>query len=345
MLNVAVVILNWNGKAYLEKFLPSVIEHSKNARIIVADNASSDDSIQFLSSNYPQIEIIELAENYGFARGYNEALKQVNSEYYVLLNSDVEVTENWIEPIINLLSSNDNVVACQPKIKAYHNKDYFEYAGAAGGFIDNLGYPFCRGRIFEELEKDNGQYDSEIEIFWATGACLFIKSNAFHEVGGLDSFFFAHMEEIDLCWRLKNIGKKIMYSPLSTVYHVGGGTLNKTNPKKTFLNFRNSLLMLHKNLPKNKRLVIILKRLILDGIVGVKFILEGKFNHTYAIIKAHFSFYGALKQNKLKRPVTFNSKSSGVLNTSILTQYFFKKKTKYNEIEHLFTSPNNKNRN
>lgn len=333
MNKVAIVILNWNGKQYLEKFLPTVIEYSKkDAQIIVADNASTDDSVSYITENFPEVSIIHNKENYGFAKGYNEALKLVKSEYYVLLNSDVEVTENWINPIIELLEKDDSIAACQPKIKDYYNKDYFEYAGAAGGFIDRLGYPFCRGRIFESLEKDNGQYNDTIEIFWATGACLFIKAKCFHEVGGLDDFFFAHMEEIDLCWRLKNKGYKIMFSPDSTIYHVGGGTLNKMNPQKTFFNFRNSLLMLHKNLPKGKILTTILKRLILDGAAGIKILLEGKPSHFIAIIKAHFSFYSSLKQNKAKRPVNRNKEHVGIINKNILLIHFLKRKKTFNTI-------------
>ncbi|MDF1675256.1 MAG: glycosyltransferase family 2 protein, partial [Vicingaceae bacterium] len=241
--SVAVVILNWNGKHFLEKFLPSLIEHTSFAELIVADNCSTDDSLSFLKENFPQIRIITLAENYGFAKGYNEALKQVNSDVYVLLNSDVEVTENWLQPCLEILKKDNDMAACQPKIKAFHQKTYFEYAGAAGGFIDKYGYPFCRGRIFETLEEDNNQYDEEIEIFWATGACLVIRADIYHELNGLDSFFFAHMEEIDLCWRIQNRGKKIKYVPQSTVFHVGGGTLHKSKPQKTFLNFRNNLIM------------------------------------------------------------------------------------------------------
>jgi len=295
---IAVVILNWNGKNFLEKFLPAVVSYSSDiAEIIVADNDSTDDSVAFLQANFPEVRIVGLDKNYGFAGGYNKALKQIKAEYYLLLNSDVEITENWLQPMLNLLDTDNKIVACQPKIKDFKNKDYFEYAGAAGGFMDRLGYPLCRGRIFDELEKDTGQYNDVVEVFWASGACLFIRSKEYHEFGGLDEFFFAHMEEIDLCWRLKNAGYKIMYCPDSTVYHVGGGTLNKIKPQKTFLNFRNSLLALHKNLPKNKRFIVILQRLLLDGLAGFKFLFSGKPNHAWAIIRAHFSFYGAVKQN------------------------------------------------
>jgi GT2 family glycosyltransferase len=328
---VAVVILNWNGQAFLEQFLPSVIKHSSNARVIIADNNSTDHSIQFLTEHYPTVELIELEQNFGFAGGYNNALKQVDSEYYVLLNSDVEVTENWLTPMIELLDSDKSIAACQPKIKAYNNKEYFEYAGASGGFIDKYGYPFCRGRIFESLEKDKNQYNSIKEIFWASGASLFIRSNEYHNIGGLDGFFFAHMEEIDLCWRLKNQGKKIMVCPSSTVYHVGGGTLNKVNPQKTFLNFRNSLLTLHINLPQNKRFTIIIIRLLLDGLAGIKFMSSGKPSHTWAIIKAHYSFFGAISQNKTKRK-TFNKPNlTGQINKSIVKAYYLSNCKSFND--------------
>jgi GT2 family glycosyltransferase len=329
---VAIVILNWNGKSLLEQFLPSVISFSPSfAEIIIADNNSSDDSITFLQTNFPNVKIIALDKNYGFAGGYNRALKKIESkyEYYVLLNSDVEVTDNWLGSMVKILDADKTRVACQPKIKDFNNKEYFEYAGAAGGFIDKLGYPLCRGRIFDSIEKDNGQYDDVTEIFWASGACLFIRAKEYHENGGLDEFFFAHMEEIDLCWRLKNKGYKIMFCPSSTVYHVGGGTLNKIKPQKTFLNFRNSLLTLHKNLPE-KRFKIIFQRLLLDAVAGTKFLLSGKPNHTWAIIRAHFSFYNAIQQNKLKRNLPKNPNLTGIINKSIVISFFLKKCKTFN---------------
>ncbi len=328
---VAVVILNWNGKAFLEQFLPSVIKYTSNAQIVVADNNSSDDSIAFLQTNYSEVKIIPLDKNYGFAGGYNKALKQIDSKYYVLLNSDVEATENWLNPMIDLLDTNQAVVACQPKIKDFNHKTHFEYAGASGGFIDKYGYPFCRGRVFESLEEDKGQYNDVTEVFWASGACLFIRAKQYHDIGGLDEFFFAHMEEIDLCWRLKNQGHKIMACPSSTVYHVGGGTLNKVKPQKTFLNFRNSLLTLHKNLPKKGRFSIILTRLFLDGIAGVKFLVSGKLGHTWAIVRSHFSFYGAISQNKQKRIQPKSPNLIGVINKSIVKAYFLKKCRTFND--------------
>lgn len=329
---IAVVILNWNGKSFLEQFLPSVTKYSSNAQIIVTDNNSTDDSLQFLKINYPNIRIVKLDNNYGFAGGYNHALKQIEAEYYVLLNSDVEVTENWLAPMQELLDNDKTIAACQPKIKDFHNKNYYEYAGAAGGFIDKLGYPFCRGRIFYYLEEDNSQYDDVTEIFWASGACLFIRAELYHSIGGLDEFFFAHMEEIDLCWRLKNQGYKIMFTSKSTIYHYGGGTLNKINPKKTFLNFRNSLLTLHKNLPKAKRNKTIFTRLMLDGLSGIKFIFSGKPTHAFAIIKAHFSYYRAIKQNKVKRVIFNNPNLFGIIDTNIVIQYFLKKVKTFKEL-------------
>ncbi len=321
---IAVVILNWNGKSFLEQFLPSVTEFSHEANVVVADNDSTDDSITFLQNNYPGVRIIELDKNYGFAGGYNKALKQVKEEYIVLLNSDVEVTKNWLSPLLQIMDNDKTIAACQPKIKDYNNKSYFEYAGAAGGFIDKLGYPFCQGRIFNHLEEDKGQYDNNKEIFWASGAAMFVRNSVYQEVGGLDEFFFAHMEEIDLCWRMQNIDYKVMYCHNSIVHHVGGGTLNKIKPQKTFLNYRNSLLMLHKNLPKNKRFGTILYRLFLDGVSGLKLLLEGKFNHTIAIIKAHFSFYGALRQNQSKRTAKQKHHFTGMINKNIVYLHFIK---------------------
>lgn len=248
MKKTAVVILNWNGRKFLKKFLPDVIKFSKkDAEVIVADNASTDDSVAVLKADFPEIRIIENKSNGGFAKGYNQALKLIDAEYYILLNSDIEVTENWINPVIELMESDKNIAACQPKIRSYHEKEKFEYAGAAGGFIDKFGYPFCRGRIFQSLEEDKGQYDDTVEIFWATGAALFIRAELYHKLGGMDDDFFAHMEEIDLCWRLKNEGYKIMYCPKSTVYHVGGGTLPTSSSWKTYLNFRNNFFLIYKN--------------------------------------------------------------------------------------------------
>ena len=290
-MKVAIVILNFNGKSWLEKFLPNVILHSKIAEIFVIDNASTDDSVSNLKNNFPSISLVLNKENFGFAGGYNEGLKSIKAEIYCLLNSDVEVTANWIEPILTLFENDQNIAAVQPKILSYSQKEYFEFAGAAGGLIDNLGYPFCRGRIFEKVEKDEGQYDYQSEIFWASGCALFIRFADFWKHNGFDARFFAHQEEIDLCWRLKNEGKKIIYCPASIVYHVGGGTLIKTNPRKTFLNIRNNLMMLLKNLPFTTLLWVLPLRMILDGFAAIFLAYKEGFPHFVAVIKAHFSFY------------------------------------------------------
>jgi GT2 family glycosyltransferase len=321
MTKVAVVILNYNGRKYLETFLPSVIEHSVGYEIIVADNASTDDSVSFLKNTYPTIKILQNTTNQGFAEGYNTALKQISAEYYILLNSDVEVTYNWIQPIIDLMDSNKSTAACQPKIKSFNEKTHFEYAGAAGGYIDWLGYPFCRGRVFDAYEEDLGQYNDTKEIFWATGACMFVRADTFHQIGGFDANFFAHMEEIDLCWRMKNAGNKIYYCSDSSVFHVGGGTLHKSNPRKTFLNYRNGLAMLYKNLPTNQLFFTILLRLILDGISGIKLLLGGSFSDFFAIIKAHFAFYAMIPKLKRKSP----KQVSLIYQKSIVWEYFIKK--------------------
>ena len=321
-IKTAVVILNWNGKNWLEKFLPNIISNSLDSEIIIADNNSSDDSIKFLKKNYPKIRIIKNNGNFGYAKGYNLALKQINSEYYVLLNSDIKVTKNWISPIISLMDLNKNVSACQPKILDYNNKNKFEYAGAAGGYIDKFGYPFCRGRIFNFLEKDIGQYNDSTEIFWATGACLFVRSSHFWETGGLDEDFFAHQEEIDLCWRLKNKGYKVMVVPKSIVYHVGGGTLKIGSPFKTHLNFRNNLYMMFKNLPIYSLFTIIPIRLILDGIASITFLSKKKgIIHLFAILKAHFAFYVKIPRLILKRrKISQKSSLTGKMNYSILVK-------------------------
>ncbi len=343
MLKVAVVILNYNGKHFLEKFLGSVILYSKgiNYQVIVADNASTDDSIQFLNSHYPEVRTIILDKNYGFAGGYNKALEQIDSEYFVLLNSDVEVSENWIKPIIKLMDSNTKIAACQPKILAYHNKTQFEHAGAAGGYLDKYGYPFCRGRLFHKCETDKGQYNAPKEVFWASGAALFIRKEDYFNAGGLDETFFAHMEEIDLCWRLKNRDKSIYSVPESKVYHVGGGTLNAESPRKTYLNFRNNLFMLYKNLPDEDLDKIISTRLMLDFIAALQFLVKFKFQNIKSIWKAHREFFSTKKEYKEKRKVNM-SKSKvkhpyGMLHTSIVYLFFVKSKRKFSQIEDLIS--------
>ncbi len=329
-MKIAVVILNWNGKKLLEQFLPLVIKYSEDADIYIADNASTDDSVSFLKNTCPSVTIIQNKENGGYSKGYNEALKLVNADVYCLLNSDVEVTKNWLIPIIEAFENDDKTAIIQPKILDYNKRDYFEYAGAAGGFIDKYGYPYCRGRIFNTIEKDEGQYDENTEIFWASGACLFIKSAVFENLNGLDEMFFAHMEEIDLCWRAKNLGYNVNFIAQSKVYHVGGATLSHINPKKTFLNFRNSLFMLTKN-AKGWLFSIILIRLILDGLAAIKFLLECKPKHSLAIFKSHFSFYyhsnHMLKQRKL-----IKNKIKYYHITSIVIDYFVNKKDKYESL-------------
>ncbi len=322
MKKIAVVILNWNGAKLLEQFLPSVVAYSNEATIYVADNASTDSSIQVIKEYFPTVKIIQNDANYGFAKGYNVALQNIEEEYYALVNSDIEVTENWLTPVLSIFENELEIGIIQPKILDYKNKDYFEYAGAAGGFIDQLGYPFCRGRIFDTIEKDNSQYDDEREIFWASGACFFIRKEIYRRLKGFDDDFFAHQEEIDLCWRAFNLGCKAKYSSKSVVYHVGGATLNEGNPRKTFLNFRNSLLMLLKNLPDSQLVGLIFLRLILDGLAGVQFLFKGKFKHCFAIIKAHFSFYGLISKNYAKRGST--QKNNYYHTKSIVYRYFVK---------------------
>ncbi|HFC01095.1 MAG TPA: riboflavin biosynthesis protein RibF, partial [Phaeodactylibacter sp.] len=306
--SVSVVILNYNGLDYLKKFLPSVFQSDyENMTVYVADNGSTDTSIGFLKTKYPSIKILDLEDNHGFAKGYNLALEQVESDYFVLLNSDVEVTPDWITPIIELMERDKTIGACQPKIKSYQAKEYFEYAGASGGWLDTLGYPFCRGRIFDKLEKDTGQYNATSEIFWATGAALFVRAKLYKDLGGFDADYFAHAEEIDLCWRIKRAGFKVMVRPRSVVYHVGGGTLDYLNPRKTYLNFRNTLFTILKNEPKRKLLWLIPARLILDGVAGGLFLVQGKFPHIKAILDAHFSFYKSFSKMVKKRKM-YNEK-------------------------------------
>jgi GT2 family glycosyltransferase len=335
---IAVIILNWNGRALLEKYLPSVVASTyKSLQIIVADNASTDDSINFLRNNFPAVGIISMQKNRGYAGGYNEAVKDVDADIFVLLNSDVEVTPGWLEPVSALFAGDPAIAAAQPKILSYKSRRDFEYAGASGGFIDHLGYPFCRGRLFDTLEEDSGQYDDAREIFWASGACLFIRPGVFSEFGGFDEHFFAHMEEIDLCWRIKNRGHRIMVCPSSVVYHLGGGTLHELSPHKTFLNFRNGLALLFKNLPAYMLWRVFLLRLVLDGVAGLKFLMGGEFKHFIAIIRAHFTFYGHaglwVKQRKqaLKKPL--NPNMNGLYPKSIVWQYFGKGVKKFSELK------------
>lgn len=292
MKKVSVVILNWNGVGMLQKFLPRVVEYAanQNVEICVADNASTDDSCAWVEANCPEARLIKLDKNYGFADGYNKALQQVEAEYVVLLNSDVEVTPHWLEPLVEYMDVHPEVAACQPKIRSERNKSLFEYAGASGGYLDKYGYPFCRGRIFDVVEEDKGQYDTIQPIFWATGAALFIRLKDYREAGGLDGRFFAHMEEIDLCWRLRSRGRGIVCIPQSTVYHVGAATLKKENPRKTFLNFRNNLLMLYKNLSEKELKKVMFVRGVLDGIAALVFLLKGEKEAARAVLQARKEF-------------------------------------------------------
>lgn len=333
--SVAVVILNWNGQALLEQFLPGIVASEyDNLQLIVGDNASTDHSIAFVRERYPSIRIIENDKNYGFAEGYKRILSQVEAEFYVLLNSDVEVPQNWINPVINLMQSDPLIAAAQPKIKWQKDKTMFEYAGAAGGYLDMHGYPFCRGRIFDTIEHDHGQYNTAKEIFWASGAALFIRSAAWKEVGGLDPDFFAHMEEIDLCWRLKNLGYKIMYCPEAEIYHVGGGTLATDNPYKTYLNFRNNLIILQKNLPLSDAYFRIFIRFFMDFIAWIHFIMEGKIDFAMAVTKAHIHFFKNFWHNAKKR--TSRQKPfmqhAGQYRSSIVYAYFIKKVKFFSEL-------------
>lgn len=332
---VAVVILNWNGRKYLERFLPSVLASTyKHLVVYVADNGSTDDSIEFLKSNYPQVKLIAHNTNEGFAGGYNRALKHVSEDFLVLLNSDIEVTAGWIEPAVAMFKSNESLAAIQPKILDYNKKDHFEYAGAAGGWIDRYGYPFSMGRIFDITEKDEHQYDTPTEIFWASGAAMIIKKSVFDEVGGFDPFFFAHQEEIDLCWRIHLSGYKIMSCPASVVYHIGGGTLPKDNPNKIFLNFRNNLIMLWKNLSGVEAVYIIVIRFLLDAVSAWKNLLGGQHAYFIAVARAHFGFVSWLISGKKQSvfPIKRSALVKGIYNGSVVWQHFIKGKNKFSEI-------------
>lgn len=332
---LSVVILNWNGKEMLRNFLPSVLKHStiEGVEICVADNDSTDDSCAMLAQEFPNVRIIKLDRNYGFAEGYNRALTEVDATYTLLLNSDVEVTEGWLPPLLNYMEQHPEVAACQPKLLSWKQKSNFEYAGACGGFIDKYGYPFCRGRIMATTERDDGQYDEIVPIFWATGAALMIRTEEYRINGGLDNRFFAHMEEIDLCWRLKSRGKKIVCIPKSKVYHVGGATLNKENPRKTYLNFRNNLLMLYKNLSEKELKPILYTRMILDGAAALQFLLKGEWRNAKAVWKAHRDFkdmrpmYIAIRKENLKKTCVTNI--SERTNWSILFRYYILGKKRF----------------
>ena len=324
-IKTAVVVLNWNGINWLKKFLPILIEKSKDVNVYIADNASTDNSVEYVNNNFPNVKVLKNFSNEGYAKGYNDSLETLKEEFFVLINSDIEVTDNWIKPIINLMEANSDIAACQPKILSFHDRNKFEYAGACGGFIDTLGYPFCRGRIFSDLEDDNNQYNDITEVFWASGACLFVRAKHFKEVNGFDNDFFAHQEEIDLCWRLKNKGYKIMVNPNSAVFHVGAGTLNTNSPFKTYLNFRNNLFMLYKNLSVLKLIITILFRLPLDGIAALSFAKkENGLGHVFSILRAHLVFYVSIPLLSLKRKKIDQKKNlTGQKRFSILFKYYF----------------------
>ncbi|MGB5382215.1 MAG: glycosyltransferase family 2 protein [Lutimonas sp.] len=332
-MKIAVVILNWNGEKLLEKFLPSIVLHSKDkANIYVADNASTDGSIEFLKRNYPRIKIVQNSSNGGYAKGYNDALKRIDEEIYALVNSDIEVTEGWLDPIIKEFERSSNTAVIQPKLLDFKDKTKFEYAGAAGGFVDFFGYPYCKGRVFNHLEHDQQQYNDTYPVFWGSGACLFIRSEVYHKLKGLDENYFSHQEEIDLCWRIQNEGYDILYVGSSTVYHVGGATLQESNPRKTFLNFRNSLFTIAKNVPKRYVVLVILARLILDGVAALKFIFELRPIHSWAILRAHFSFYWFLPKMLRKRKYISFKQTRYFDCFSIVWQHFVLGKKTYSEV-------------
>jgi GT2 family glycosyltransferase len=338
MNKTAVVILNWNGLKYLKTFLGTVVKHSvhDDTIICVADNCSTDGSVEWISNNFKDVKLIILDKNYGFAGGYNLALDQLEARYFVLLNSDIEVTEGWLEPLIRFMDNNPDVASCQPKILSYAMRDHFEYAGAAGGYIDKFGYPLCRGRIFNITEKDTGQYDSQVEIFWSSGACMAIRAEAWKKCNGLDDGFFAHMEEVDLCWRFQNSGYRVSYVPDSVVYHVGGGALPYNSPYKVFLNFRNSLFLLYKNLPENKLYKVLFIRKLMDGMAAILFLTKGNFAAIRSIWKAHIAYYRSLSQLKKKRKTVqraINKRSDKmILNKSIVYEFYVKGHKTYNSL-------------
>jgi GT2 family glycosyltransferase len=333
--SVAIVILNWNGQKYLEQFLPSVLStRYDNYQVVVADNGSSDQSLVFLENNYPAIRLIRFTVNHGFAKGYNEALKQVEADYYILLNSDVEVEPGWLQPMVELLEKDRHIAACQSKLLSYKHRTMFEYAGGAGGWLDKYGYPFAKGRIFDISEEDHGQYDISEPIFWASGAAMFIRASVFHEMKGFDPYFFAHQEEIDLCWRIQLAGYKIYSCPASVVYHVGGGTLPKGNSLKTYLNFRNNRIMISKNMPLSKKIWVIPVRNLLDAISAWKGLLSGDGGYFIAILRAQLAFvkWWLFYKKKSLFPASKKAALSGYLNKNIVWHHFLKKKNYFSEI-------------
>ena len=332
-MKIAVVILNWNGRKMLERFLPSVVEHSAPAEVIIADNGSTDDSLAFLSAHYPTLRVIAFDCNYGFAEGYNKALAQIDADYYVLLNDDVEVTPHWVEPVVEMMERDATIAVAQPKLLMYDQRDTFEYAGAAGGYIDRYGYPFCRGRLFNDVERDKGQYNDPCDLFWASGAAMFVKAAVWKKLGGLDGDFFAHMEEIDFCWRVKNADYRVVYCPDAVVYHVGGGTLPKSSPRKTYLNFRNNRALLYKNLPKKRLFGTLAVRYLLDQVAAVSFLLHGNGKECWAVFKAHRSFRKWKRLLKLRRnSIGEHHEVSCIYPRLLLIDYHLFRKKKFSEL-------------
>jgi GT2 family glycosyltransferase len=338
MIKTAVVILNWNGLKFLKMFLAEVIRNTADADIgiFVADNGSTDGSPEWIASNFSNVTLIRLEKNYGFAGGYNLALGQIEAHYYVLLNSDIEVTEGWLKPLLSYMDCNPDVASCQPKILSYRRKDHFEYAGAAGGFLDKFGYPLCRGRILTEVEKDKGQYNSQTDIFWSTGACMIVRSEAWRKCGGFDPDFFAHMEEIDLCWRFHKAGYRVSFVPRSWIFHVGGGALPYNSPFKTYLNFRNSLFLLYKNLSDRDMKSILFKRKLLDGIAALFFLVKGQFRSSWSVLKAHIDYYRSIDRLKKKRAMV---KALGgrdpeglLLNKCVVFEFYIRKRKTFDSV-------------
>lgn len=338
MIKTAVVILNWNGLAWLQKFLASAVRFSAGpgSAVFMADNGSTDGSAEWVSYNLSDVGIIRLESNHGFAGGYNLALNQIAAEYYVLLNSDAEVTEGWLDPLIKYMDENPDVASCQPKIMSFHERDHFEYAGAAGGFMDKFGYTFCRGRIFENVEKDSGQYDNIADIFWSSGACMIVRSEAWKQCGGFDDDFFAHMEEVDLCWRFHLAGFRVSCVPRSIIYHVGGGSLPYDSKLKTYLNFRNNLFLLYKNLPDNRLHKTIFIRKILDGVAAIMFMIKGRTGNAKAVWKAHIDYYRNIKKLKVKREavknLTINKTTGHLVNKCIVFRFYIKGEKTFSSI-------------
>ena len=338
MHKTAIVILNWNGLGFLKMFLRIVADNSidNETALYVADNGSTDGSPDWIAENFADVKLIRLNKNNGFAGGYNLALNQIDAKYYVILNSDIEVTRNWLKPLVSFMDNNPDVASCQPKILSYYQKDHFEHAGAAGCFIDKFGYPFCRGRIINKVEQDTGQYDSAIDVFWSSGACMILRSDAWEKCGGFDADFFAHMEEIDLCWRFQKAGYRICFLPDSVIYHIGGGTLSYNSPLKTYLNFRNSLFLLYKNLPDNKLNSVLLIRKLLDGVAAAYFLLQGNFSSVRSVWKAHMDYYKSLHKLREKRRVVkklaVKDTFDAVLNKSIVFEFYIKGNKTYSSL-------------